>query len=277
MTKRKQIRPFSVIIGILVTLLACIYLYPIFLVVINSFKPFKDMFESYISLPKGLYLNNYITALNASGFWQQMLNNLIITVLSVCGVLIVPSMAAYKLCRTKSRLSSFFYMVFTVPFLVPFYSYMIPLVKLMDQLHLSNSLIGLSLFWIGTSSFAFFMFHGFVKTIPAELDEAARIDGCSDFGIFLRIILPLLRPINCSVVVLYAIWTWNDFLLPFLMLTDPSKHTITISVYQMFGKFGSDWDIITATLVLATLPMVIVYLVLQRYVVDGIVAGSVKG
>ena len=110
-----------------------------------------------------------------------------------------------------------------------------------------------------------------------ELDEAARIDGCSEFGIFFRVILPLLKPVISSVAVLYSIWTWNDFLLPFLTLTSSDKHTITISVYQMFGRFGSDWDIVTATLVLATLPIIILYIALQKYIVEGVVAGAVKG
>lgn len=275
--RKKRNLPGKIIFGILLFLLIAIYLYPIFLVVINSFKTYKEMFQSYITLPKQLYLDNYATAIRAAGFMRQIVNNLIITVVSVVGVVCVTSMAAYKLSRVKGRLSSFFYLLFTLPFLIPFYSYMIPLVQLMNTLHLMNSLLGLSVFWIATSSFAFFMFHGFVKGIPYELDEAAQIDGCSSFGIYVRIIFPLLKPAVSSVAVLYSIWTWNDFLLPFLVLTDPGKRTITISVYQMFGKYGSDWDIITATLVLATLPVVLIYVVLQRYVVDGVVAGAVKG
>lgn len=262
---------------IIIVAILLLYLYPIFLVIINSFKPFKEMFDSFIALPKTLYTENYKTAVQASGFIRQVLNNVLLTVLSVTGILLTTTMAGYKLSREKSRLSNFFYLLFTLPFLIPFYTYMIPLVKLMTNLHLMNSIPGLALYWIGTSSFALFMFHGFVKGIPRELDESARIDGCSEFGLFFRIILPLLKPIVSSVAVLYSIWTWNDFLLPFMMLTDSKKHTITISVYQMFGKFGSDWDIITATLILASLPMVVLYIVLQKQVISGVVAGAVKG
>jgi len=254
-----------------------LYLFPIYLVVMNSFKPFKDMFESYLAFPKSLYLDNYITAFSASGFTRRLLNNFILTFITVAGVLIVTSMAGYKLSRVKSKLSRFLYLLYTVPFLIPFYTYMIPLVQLMTKLKLMNSLTGVALILISTSSFAFFMFHGFVKTIPVELDESAKIDGCGEFSTYIRIIVPLLKPIISSVAVLYAIWTWNDFLLPFLILNEPEKQTVTISVYQMIGKFGSDWDVITATLVLASLPMVILYVFLQKYVISGVMTGAVKG
>jgi raffinose/stachyose/melibiose transport system permease protein len=147
----------------------------------------------------------------------------------------------------------------------------------MTKFKLMNSLIGVALILISTSSFAFFMFHGFVKTIPVELDESAKIDGCGEFSTYIRIIVPLLKPIISSVAVLYAIWTWNDFLLPFLILNEPEKQTVTIGVYQMIGKFGSDWDVITATLVLASMPMVILYVFLQKYVISGVMTGAVKG
>ncbi len=263
--------------GLLLAALLCAYLFPIFMIVMNSFKPFKEMFLSFLSFPKSLYLDNYITAFHSAGFVRKVLNNLLLTFITVVGVILCGSLAGYKLSRDKSRLSGFFYMLFTVPFLIPFYTYMIPLVKQMTKLGLMNHLYGLALVSISTSSFAVFMFHGFAKGIPAELDEAARIDGCSELGLFFRVIFPLLKPVVSSVAVLYSIWTWNDFLLPFLILTDSERQTITISVYQMFGKYGSEWDVITATLVLASLPMVILYLCLQKYVVSGIVAGAVKG
>ncbi len=264
-------------LALLLIAVLSVFLFPIWLIVINSFKPFKDMFLSFLSLPKSLYLDNYITAFNSAGFLHKVFNNVLLTAMTVLGVIICASLAGYKLSRDKSRLSRFFYMLFTVPFLIPFYTYMIPLVQQITRLKLMNHLYGLALVSISTSSFAVFMVHGFVKGIPCEMDESARIDGCSELGIFFRIIMPLLKPAISSVAVLYSIWTWNDFLLPFLVLTDSENHTITISVYQMFGKYGSEWDIITATLVLASLPMVVLYLFLQKYVVSGIVAGAVKG
>lgn len=277
MAARKKLSAPKLLTGVLLVAVLCIYLFPIFMIVMNSFKPFKEMFLSFLSFPKSLYLDNYITAFHAAGFVRKVLNNVLLTFITVVGVILCGSLAGYKLSRDKSRLSSFFYLLFTVPFLIPFYTYMIPLVKQMTKMGLMNHLYGLALVSISTSSFAVFMFHGFSKGIPAELDEAARIDGCSELDLFFRVIFPLLKPVVSSVAVLYSIWTWNDFLLPFLILTDSERQTITISVYQMFGKYGSEWDVITATLVLASLPMVILYLCLQKYVVSGIVAGAVKG
>lgn len=273
--KRKKIkRIFIVVVLFLIMLL---FLYPILMIVLNSFKPFADMFQSFISLPKSFYLENYRTALKSTDFDVQLRNNLILTIMTVVGILITTSLAGYKVARVNTKLSRFFYLLFTVPFLIPFYTYMIPLVQTLQDLHLMNSLIGLALVYISTSSFSFFMFSGFTRGIPVELDEAACIDGCSEFGTFFRVILPLLKPVISSVAVLYSIWTWNDFLLPFLTLTSPEKRTITISVYQLFGRFGSDWDVVTATLVLATLPITILYILLQKYIIDGVVAGAVKG
>lgn len=266
-------------VGFRLFLLLCmvVFLYPIIMITANSFKPFKDIFASFITLPNSLYFENYVKAVQNTDFFTQTINNLIVTTVAVVGIILCTSLAGYKVSRTKSRLSTFFYFLFTVPFLIPFYTYMIPLLQMLESLSLMDSLIGLAMVYISTSSFSFFMFHGFVKGIPVELDEAARIDGCSEVGIFFRIILPLLKPVVSSVAVLNSIWIWNDFLLPFLMLHSSSKHTITISVYQMFGRFGSDWDVITATLCLASVPVVLLYIFLQRYIVDGVVAGAVKG
>lgn len=262
---------------LLLTAVMCLYLFPVYLILINSLKPFPDIFQSFVAFPKGLYLDNYRKAFHNSDFFRLLFNNLLLTGAAVIGIIFTTSLAGYKLSRVKSKLSTFFYFLFTVPFLIPFYTYMIPLLQLIQKTGLMNSLLGLAMVYVSTSSFSFFMFHGFVKGIPTELDEAARIDGCTEFQTYWKIILPLLKPVVSSVAVLNSIWIWNDFLLPFLTLSAKNKHTITISVYQLFGKYGSDWDVVTATLVLATLPVVILYIFLQRYIISGVVAGSVKG
>lgn len=254
-----------------------IYLFPVFLIVLNSFKPFKEIFESFISWPKSFYMGNYIKAWTSANFQTVLINNILITGLTVLGVITFTAMAGYKLSRDKSRLSWFFYMLFTFPFLIPLYTYMIPLIKLTKDLHLTNNIVGISLIYISTSSFSLFLIHGFVKSIPVELDESASIDGCSQLRLFFQIIFPLLKPAISTVAVLYSLWTWNDFLMPFLILTERNRETITINIYKMFGKFGSEWDVITASLVLATLPIIIIYIVLQKYIISGIAAGAVKG
>ncbi|WP_159881270.1 carbohydrate ABC transporter permease [Paenibacillus puerhi] len=267
----------SPVLGILLLLLLVLYLFPVYLIALNSFKPFRDIFESFLAFPKALYFDNYVKAWASANFATAFKNNLIITAASVAGVILVAALAGYKLSRDKSRISWFFYLLFTFPFLIPFYTYMIPLVQLSKTLHITNNPLGLSLIYMSTGSFAVFLFHAFVKSIPREIDESAYMDGCSEAGLFFKIIFPLLKPAISSVAILYALWTWNDFLLPFLVLTDKESATITINVYKLFGKFGSDWDIITASLILSSLPIVLLYIALQKYIISGVAAGAVKG
>ncbi|MCD9020772.1 carbohydrate ABC transporter permease [Cohnella silvisoli] len=273
----RRSRGIQMTAGTLLILLALVYLFPIYLILINSFKSFRDIFESPLSFPASFYLDNYTKAWKASDFLQTLLNNVTVTALTIAGVVVFTSMAGYKLSRDKSKLSWFFYILFTFPFLIPLYSYMIPLVQLVKQFHIENSPASLSLIYVSTSSFALFMFHGFVKSIPVELDESAYMDGCSQIRLFFSIVFPLLKPAISSVAILFSLWTWNDFLLPFLILTDKDAFTITIKVFQMFGMYGSEWDVITASLVLASMPIVILYVILQKYIVSGIAAGAIKG
>ncbi|NQX66975.1 carbohydrate ABC transporter permease [Paenibacillus alba] len=254
-----------------------LYLFPVYLIALNSLKPFREIFESFLAFPQTLYLDNYAKAWASTNFAAAFQNNLIITAVSVIGVILIAALAGYKLSRDKSRLSWFFYLLFTFPFLIPFYTYMIPLVQLSKTLHITNNPLGLSLIYMSTGSFAVFLFHAFVKSIPREIDESAYMDGCSQLGLFFKIIFPLLKPAVSSVAILYSLWTWNDFLLPFLVLTDKESATLTINVYKLFGKFGSDWDIITASLILTSLPIVLLYIALQKYIISGIAAGAVKG
>ena len=160
MRKQKIGKFFSICVLLLLML---VFLYPIILIVLNSFKPFAEMFQSFISFPKTFYLENYKVALESTDFVGQLINNFILTAMTVVGILIATSLAGYKLSRVKTKLSRFFYLLFTVPFLIPFYTYMIPLVQTLKELHLMNSLFGLTLVYVSTSSFSFFMFHGFQK------------------------------------------------------------------------------------------------------------------
>lgn len=257
--------------------LLVLYLFPVYLIALNSFKPFREIFDSFLAFPKSLYLDNYVRAWSSTNFARAFVNNAIITTASVAGVILVSAMAGYKLSRDRSKLSWIIYLLCTFPFLIPFYTYMIPLVQLSKTFHITNNPLGLSLIYMSTGSFAVFLFHGFIKSIPREIDESAYMDGCSELGFFFKIIFPLMKPAVSSVAILYALWTWNDFLLPFLVLTDKDAATLTINIYKLFGKFGSDWDIITASLILSSLPIVLLYVALQKYIISGIAAGAVKG
>ena len=268
-------------LGILATallgLFTFIYLLPVVLLAINSFKTYREIFTSYTALPGTFSLENYFEAWKSLKFGSLLVNNLLITTTTIVLVLVVTSLAGYKLSRTKSRLSGLLYLVFTFPFLIPQFAYMIPLVKLMKDLGLLNNVLSVILMYVSTSSFSIFLIHGYVKSIPFELEESAAMEGSSEVSTFFRIIFPLLKPALVSIAVFYALWTWNDFLLPFLLLTGQGSKTIMISIYEMFGKYGSDWNTLIAGLCLASIPIITLYGLMQRFIITGVTAGAVKG
>jgi len=159
-----------------------------------------------------------------------------------------------------------------------FHSIMIPLIIVIKRLHLSNSIPGIIIVYWGLGcNFAIFLYHGFVKTIPLELEESAVIDGCSPFQTFFKIVFPLLTPVTSTIAVLDALWIWNDFLLPLLLLQKRSVKTIPLSQFVFFGQYYSEWGLALAGLVLAVIPVVVFYIFMQKYIVKGITAGALKG
>jgi raffinose/stachyose/melibiose transport system permease protein len=163
--------------------------------------------------------------------------------------------------------------------LIPFHSIMISLTKIARMLRVQGSLPGLGFIYIGLGvPMAVFLYHGFVKSVPRDLDEAALMDGCGEFRFFFTVAFPLLRPITATIAILNTLWIWNDFLLPLLMITDSDSYTILLSTNMLFGQYNNnDWSSILATLILAMIPVVILYMTLQKYIIDGIVDGAVKG
>lgn len=266
------------VVSLILLIILVVYLMPILAMVMNSFKTYPEIMSSFIAFPKQFNLDNYKKAWDALDFTKASINSLSMTFITIIGLLSTTSMCAYKLSRTKTRFSSFLYTFFTIPYLIPFFAYMIPVVKLATKFGLTNSIIGVSLINIGTSgSFALFMFAGAVKGIPRELDEAAFIDGCNSFQVYYKVIMPLLKPAISSVTVIYSLWTWNNFMLPFLLLTKRSKATLIIKVYELFGMYGTDWEVVIASLILISIPILILYILFQKTIIGGITAGAVKG
>ncbi|MFF2091577.1 carbohydrate ABC transporter permease [Paenibacillus sp. NPDC058174] len=263
-------------VGLLISVI--LYLYPLFMTVMNSFKTYGEMFDSYISLPSKLNFDNYSTALESLDYAKSLKNSVLLTGITVIGILITASLAGYKLSRVNSKFNRFMYTLFILPYLIPFFAYMIPVVQMANYFNLNNSIIGVSLINIGTSgAFALLMFHGFVKSVPKELDEAGYIDGCSELDVFFRIIVPLMKPVISTVAIVYSLWIWNEFLIPFLLLSDDNSNTLIIKMYELFGTYGSKWDIILASMVFISLPIVVLYMLFQRQIISGISAGAVKG
>ncbi|MBM7555457.1 carbohydrate ABC transporter permease [Halanaerobacter jeridensis] len=271
MNKQKKL-----ILRIISVLSAGLFLVPFYIMLINSFKTKKQLFLDTLGFPKTFDFNNYIVAWERLEFLKVFFNSLIITVGSLTIVIIFSSMAAWMLQRTKSKLSTFIFFVFVASMLIPFQAVMLPLVRIMGKLNLLN-MPGLIFMYLGfQSSLSIFLYHGFVKGIPKALDEAAIIDGCNSFQIFWYIIFPLLKPITITVSVLNAVWIWNDYLLPSLVINKEASHTIPLRIFFFFGEYTKQWHLAMAGLTLAIIPVIIFYFFAQKHIIKGVTDGSVK-
>jgi raffinose/stachyose/melibiose transport system permease protein len=263
----------------LLFLVAILYLYPLILVVINSFKTFSEIMTNVVALPSHFNLDNFRNAFTLMKYPHLFLNTLLVTAIGTCGVVLLSSLAGYKLSRTHTRYSWVIFLLCVAPMMIPFHSFMIALVRVAKTLHLTNSTYGLGVIYWGLGvPLSLFMYHGFVKTVPKDLDDCASIDGCSPLRAFFQVIFPLLQPVTVSVVVLNAMWMWNDFLLPLLVLSGAKKAmTLQLAAYNFFGMYKIEWHYAMAGVLLTITPAIIFYLALQRHVVKGMVAGAVKG
>lgn len=262
---------------ILAILLGLIFLVPFYYVFSNSLKSFAEILTNTSALPKVLQFQNYVEAFEKLNFLKVFTNSLIITIASNIVLVIFCSMAAYMLVRTKKKISNIIFMTFVAAMIIPFQSLMIPLIKTAGDLGLLNSIWGLVFMYLGFGSgMTIFLYHGFIKGIPLELEEAAIIDGCSRFGVFWRIVFPLLKPITVTIVILNSLWIWNDFLLPSLVLQDPELRTIPLATFFFFGQYTKQWDLALAALVLGIIPLLIFFFAMQKHIIKGITSGSIK-
>ncbi|WP_338080677.1 carbohydrate ABC transporter permease [Cohnella luojiensis] len=206
------------------------------------------------------------------------MNSIIITVVSVAGILLISSMAAYQLVRHPGRTSQIIFLVILSSLIIPFQTMMIPLVKVAKDLNIINTIHGIIIMYWGFGiPLALFLYHGFIKAVPKELEEAASIDGSGPAGIFFRILLPLLKPITSTIAILHSLWIWNDFLLPLITLSSVENKTIPLAASVYFGQYTNEWHLAMAALTLAILPIMLFFLFMQRYIIQGITAGAVKG
>ncbi|MBO0959742.1 carbohydrate ABC transporter permease [Neobacillus sp. MM2021_6] len=262
---------------ILAILLGLVFLVPFYYLITNSLKPFAEILTNTSALPKVLMLDNYVNAFEKLDYLKVFANSLIITVVSNVVLVIFCSMAAYMLVRTKKKISNIIFMTFVAAMIIPFQSIMIPLIKTAGNLGMLNSIWGLVIMYLGFGSgMTIFLYHGFVKGIPVELEEAAIIDGCSRFGVFWRIVFPLLKPITVTIVILNSLWIWNDYLLPSLVLQDPGLRTIPLATFFFFGQYTKQWDLALAALVLGIIPLLIFFFSMQKHIIKGITSGSIK-
>ena len=271
----------KILFAILLVLLV-IFLFPIAFIVINSFKGKFFISASPFSLPNTetfVGLENYSTGLAKTGFFVAIGWSFFITILSVGVIVLFSAMTAYYLTRVKNKLTQVIYYLFVFSMIVPFQMVMFPTIKVADTLHLNNP-IGMVFLYLGFGSgLSVFMFSGFIKSIPIEIEEASMIDGCSPIKHFFYIILPILKPTAITVAILNAMWVWNDYLLPYLVMGVSTNYkTVPVVVQMLVGSNGNrDMGAMMAMLVLGIIPIIVFYLSVQKHIIKGVAAGAVKG
>ena len=251
------------------------------LVLLNSFKQKRDIIKNPFSfvVEKGYSIDNYIKAFDKMDFIKAFGNSLFITGLSTILVIVLASMTAYYFTRAKNTFSKVFFAMMAASMIIPFQAIMIPLVSIYGaQLHLLNHRVTLIFMHTGFAmSMSVFIYQGFIKSgIPISLEEAAYLDGASKIRTFFEVVFPLLKPTTATLVILNVLAFWNDYLLPSLVLGKKDLYTLPLSTYAFYGTYSADYGVIMAALVLTVAPLLILYLFLQKHIIDGVVAGAVK-
>ncbi|SMC24996.1 raffinose/stachyose/melibiose transport system permease protein [Clostridium acidisoli DSM 12555] len=273
--KNRKIVSLS-IITLLSTLLGLLFLSPFYIIIVNAFKTKQELFKNTLSLPITYTLDNFKEAFNELDFGNSLFHSLFITITSVVLIIIFSSMAAWMLERTKSKISNILLMMFLASMIIPFQAVMLPLIRFMGKLNLLN-VGGIIFMYIGFgASMSIFLYHGFLKSIPKELDEAAMIDGCNKFQIFWYIIFPLLKPISVTVAILNTVWIWNDYLLPSLVINKPTTLTIPLKTFFFFGEYTKQWNLALSGLILDIIPVIVFYFFAQKQIIKSVTAGSIK-
>jgi raffinose/stachyose/melibiose transport system permease protein len=262
---------------VLAILLGIFFFFPVYFSLISAFKSNGEILRDAIALPSSFYLESFKYLLTETDFPRAMLNSLILTVVSIVFMILLIPMAAYAIERTKRKWSNAVYVYYLAGMMIPFQVYMIPLFKEMRTLGLYGTLTAPILIYISVSvGMGVLLFTSFIKGIPAEIEEAAAIDGCSRFRIFWQIVFPLLGPCTASMVVLQGLGIWNDFLMPSLILHS-DKRTMIVEIFKFVGELASQWDMVFAGTTMSIIPVLIVFVALQKYFVKGIAAGATKG
>jgi len=265
------------LITALITLGSLVILFPLYMTVSIALKNPEEMARSIFALPTGLHFDNFTRAIEATDFFSAFKNSFVITLFSVSFVLLTNSLVSYAVARNMNH--KFFkglYFYFISAMFIPFQIIMLPVVKLTTDLRMNNIPGLIILYIVYGLAFNIFVYVGYIRSIPLELEEAATVDGATTYGTFWRIIFPLLAPINATVAILSCLSTWNDFMLPLIILSKPESYTLPLVQYVFQGQFSTDFNLAFASYLLALAPMVIVYIFLQKWIINGITQGAVK-
>ncbi|MDP4084457.1 MAG: carbohydrate ABC transporter permease [Bacillota bacterium] len=276
-TKRMLTSTFAYIISFVA--FVC-FIFPFFLLIINSFKNNGDILTNPFSLPIHWNFVHFVDVVDKMNFLVTFKNTFMITTLSTIFIVFFSAMAAYHLVRKPTKYNKTFFTILVASMVIPFQSLMIPLIyiygaklQLIDTLPIPLLII----FYIGLgSALSIFIFHGFIKSIPVEIEEAARIDGCNTIQTFFIIVLPMLRPITVTIAILNVLWIWNDYLLPSLILNEENVYTMPVKMKVFSGTYMNNWELLIPAILMTVLPILIMYMIGQRYIIKGVMQGSVK-
>lgn len=275
--KRMSMSVSDKIINLVLILLAILFLVPFYFVIVNSFKSMNEITADNVALPTSLNWDNFKQALSSIRYGQSLLNTFLITFFSNVGWILIAPMGAYYIGRIDNKFCKFLFTLIIASMSIPFQAVMIPMVVVGTMFHLINSIPGVIVIYVGLAiPFAVFMCTGALRYIPREVEESAYIDGATQFQTFWKIVFPMMQSTIVTVTILNTFWLWNDFILPQILLQNKNARTLQLAIYQLFGENVYQWNIIMPALLLAILPIVIFFILMQSKIVEGVAAGAVK-
>lgn len=271
----KKTKRINLILEIILWIFSIVTIYPLLMVVLTSFKSKGEASYMNISLPSEWHPENYVTVIEKN-FFQSLVNSVFISFLSVALIVALSAFLSFIIVRRDTKGCRISYRIITLGIIAPFAA--LPTIQLLQKLNLYGSRLGLCMVYAALyMPFTTMMFSGFIKGIPRELDEAAVMDGAVGGRLFCTVIIPLLKPVLATTGVLNFMWVWNELQIPLYLLNSSSKWTLPLSVYNFYGQFSRSWNLVCADVVLVSLPVVIVYIFAQKWVIAGMTAGAVKG
>ena len=267
----------SAVWQLLLVLFTLVFLSPLIYMVLNSFKPYSQMLKDPWGLPQTLFLDNYIKAFRQMKFFQSLYNSAVSTIASVFLIVVLGGLAAYPITRFDNRLTRFLSVYFLIGYMVPTQVLIVQIFSVMKKMHLINTKTGLILVYAAGVSFAVFMYQGFIRSMPVDMEESALIDGARPWQMFWKVVFPLLKPASATLIIFQTMWIWNDFVLSSLFLSSRKNLTLLLELHQCIGEFSLDWSVMLAIMCIVMLPLLVFYLLMQKQIIAGMTAGAVKG
>ncbi|NBJ92396.1 carbohydrate ABC transporter permease [Parablautia muri] len=277
--KHRKFTPGDVVVVLLTLAAIVVFVIPLYLAVITAFKSKPELSKSVLAWPEGLYLENFKEGMRRSDFFHSLRNSVLVTFPSVILIVLCASMSGYSVARHAQKTAALRLLdkMYLASLMIPFQILMIPVYRIYKSLNLLNSLPGMVLMLTGTSiAYASFLYVGFVKSIPREIEESAYMDGCSEIKTFWLITFPLLKPISATVAALHVMWLWNDFNISIILLQKEMVRTITVKQFYFFGQYTAEYGLAFAAAIVSMIPVVTCFAFMQKYIVNGIAAGAVK-